>query len=510
MKYLRAILPCSRRLTVLAALLLMGDSGMKTNVMVSPLAGRWFPAEAQALRRMIAGLQPDPRPAPVAGVCAVLVPHAGYPFSGKVACQAYARLDTNAYDRVVVMGPTHSIRMHDKVSIPDAALLETPLGRVAVDADFVAALRKSAMVVCEPRAHLQEHSDQIQVPLLQSVFGDRIKLVPLVVGQMDPAASRAFARVLRPLLDARTLVVVSSDFTHYGPNYGYVPFTQDAARQLQALDHLIFAHIAALDADGFQAVMEQTRATVCGSNPIAILLELLPGDARATEVAYDTSGRMLNDWENSVSYLSATFAGNWCQAQAASTPAAGSTLDAEDRAQLLKLARATLEYAVRHGKAPAVEATGVTLRPGMRQVMGGFVTLSMHHELRGCIGEIFPRREIWRVVQEQALNAALHDPRFDPVTPDEAREIQVDISALSPPRPVASYREIVIGKHGMTISRNGRSAVFLPQVAPEQGWDLATTLTHLARKAGLPADAWKEGAEFTVFEAQVFSEQRGL
>ena len=486
------------------------EGTMKTNVMGSPLAGRWFPAGAYELKRMIDGLLPSPRPAPVAGICAMLVPHAGYQYSGKVACQVYARLDTNAYDRVVVLGPSHSVAMHGKVSIPDAAFLETPLGRLAVDTAFVAALRKSDMVVSEPRAHLQEHSDQIQIPLLQTFFGDRIKVVTIVVGQLDPWSSRKLAGVLRPLLDERTLVVVSSDFTHYGPNYGYVPFTKDVPKQLEKLDHQVFGRIAAIDAKGFWEVMEQTQATVCGHNPIAILLDLLPTGAQATEVAYDTSGRMMNDWENSVSYLGAVFAGDWRQAQvpaATTNTAAAATLDAEDRAQLLKLARATLEYAVRHGgKAPSIETIGVNIRPGMKQVMGGFVTLNLHHELRGCIGEIFPRHEIWKVVQEQAVNAALHDPRFPVVSPDETQEIQIDISALTPPRPVASFKEIVIGKHGMTLSKNGRSAVFLPQVAPEQGWDLATTLTYLSRKAGLPADAWKEGSEFTVFEAQVFHE----
>jgi len=482
---------------------------MKTNVMVSPLSGRWFPAEADALKRLIGGLQPVPCPAPVAGICAVLVPHAGYQYSGRVACQVYARLDTNAFDRVVVLGPSHSVVLPGRVSIPDAAVLETPLGRMIVDTAFVATLRKSPLVTCEPRAHAQEHSDQIQIPLLQTFFGDRIRVVTIVVGQMDPRSSQAFADVLRPLLDSRTLVVVSSDFTHYGPNYDYVPFTRDIPKQLDALDHLVFARIATRDAKGFWKVMEQTQATVCGRHPIAVLLDLLPKDALATEVAYDTSGRMLNDWENSVSYLGAVFTGNWGTTQqvaAATHDDAAGMLDAEDRAQLLKLARASLEYAVRHGTLPAIDQTGVTVRPGMKQVMGGFVTLNEHHELRGCIGEIFPRREIWKVVQEQAMNAALHDPRFDPVSPEETKDIKIDISALTPPRPVVSYRDIVIGKHGMTLKKHGRSAVFLPQVAPEQGWDLTNTLTHLAIKAGLPADAWKEGAEFTVFEAQVFHE----
>lgn len=487
---------------------------MSTNVMVSPLSGRWFPASGAELKRMIAGLQPSTRPAPAAGVCAVIVPHAGYQYSGKVACQVYARLDPAAYDRVIVLGPTHSTPLRNQVSIPDAAVLETPLGAARVDTALVSALRQSPLVTCTPRAHVAEHSDQIQVPLLQTVFGERLRVVTIVVGQMDPQGSRMFADLLRPLLDRRTLVVVSSDFTHYGPNFGYVPFTTNVARQIEALDHQVLARVLAHDVAGYRRVLEETGATVCGHDPIGVLLELLPRDAKGEEVAYDTSGRMLNDWENSVSYVGAAFAADWGPvgttkpARAAAAPAAAGMLDEEDRAQLLKLARVTLEYAVRNrGRMPAPEDAGVTIRPGMQQVMGGFVTLNVHHELRGCIGEIFPRREIWKVVRERAVSAALEDPRFPPVSTNELKEIVIDISALTPPRPVSSYQEIVIGKHGMTLSKNGRSAVFLPQVAPEQGWDLATTLTHLARKAGLAGDAWKDGAEFTVFEAQVFSEK---
>ncbi len=481
---------------------------MPTNVMRSPLAGRWFPADAAELRRMIGGLVPVPRPAAVAGVCAVVVPHAGYQYSGKVACQVYARLVPDACERVVILGPTHSISMHGKVSVPDADFLETPLGRVAVDTDFVAALRSSPQVLCDPRAHQHEHSDQIQLPLLQTFLGGRIRVVPIVVGQMDSQSSRRFAGLLRPLLDARTLVVVSSDFTHYGPNYGYVPFARDVPRQIDALDHQVFARLAAIDVAGFHDLLQKTQATVCGANSIAILLELLPKDAQVQEVAYDTSGRMLGDWENSVSYLGAICVADWRAPQPPDRLRVEDTvpLDEEDCCQLLKLARATLEHAVRHGRAPAVEATGVGIRPGMQQTMGGFVTLHLCGQLRGCIGEIEPRRAIWQVVRDRAVSAALEDPRFVPVTSGETPDIRIEISALTPARPVASYRDIVVGKHGMTIAKRGRSAVFLPQVAPEQGWDLATTLTHLSRKAGLPADAWKEGAAFTVFEAQVFHE----
>ena len=109
---------------------------------------------------------------------------------------------------------------------------------------------------------------------------------------------------------------------------------------------------------------------------------------------------------------------------------------------------------------------------------------------------------------DHALDAAFNDPRFPPLTAQELQKVRVEISALTPPVPVASYQDIEIGRHGMVLELDGRSAVFLPQVAPEQGWDLATTLTHLAYKAGLPGNAWQDPrARFTVFEAVVFHEE---
>lgn len=285
------------------------DTG--NSVLVSPLAGRWFPADADELRRSIDALLPVPRPAPVADVCAVLVPHAGYVYSGSVAAAVYARLDPQAYDRVVIFAPSHSVPMENRVSVPDATALQTPLGQVEVDTEFVAALRTSPLVIHDPRAHLREHSDQIQIPLLQRVFGSRFRVVSVVFGQLDPAACREIADRVRPLLDARTLLVVSSDFTHYGPNYGYVPFTGDVSRRIEALDRRIFERIAARDARGFWRAMGETRATVCGCVPIGALLELLPANAQVIEVAYDTSGRQLGDSENSVSYFGALVTGRW-------------------------------------------------------------------------------------------------------------------------------------------------------------------------------------------------------
>ncbi|MBT3236708.1 MAG: AmmeMemoRadiSam system protein A [Bdellovibrionales bacterium] len=140
----------------------------------------------------------------------------------------------------------------------------------------------------------------------------------------------------------------------------------------------------------------------------------------------------------------------------------------------------------------------------LQQLGGGFVTLTIDNNLRGCIGEIFPSRSIAQVVIARAVDAAFGDYRFPNLTLDELNQIEIEISLLSPPWEISNYQEIEVGVHGIVLTKDSCSAVFLPQVAPEQGWDLATTLSQLALKAGLSADSWREGASFSVFTADVF------
>ncbi|MBR0506111.1 MAG: AmmeMemoRadiSam system protein A, partial [Kiritimatiellae bacterium] len=153
-------------------------------------------------------------------------------------------------------------------------------------------------------------------------------------------------------------------------------------------------------------------------------------------------------------------------------------------------------------------ATPADAPQSTRAKMGAFVTLNDKATgmLRGCIGEIMPMRPLVDAVIERAVDSALRDPRFSPVSERELGSLRVEVSALTPPRRVGSWRDIVLGRDGMTLEKNGAFAVFLPQVAPEQGWDLPTTLTYLSQKAGLPPDAWREGATFETFQAEVFHE----
>jgi hypothetical protein len=372
-------------------------------------------------------------------------------------------------------------------------------------------MRKLPFVTCQPEAHVREHSDQIQLPLIQACLSANLPVVCVVCGQFDATNLLAAAAAFKGLLDDRTLFVASSDFTHYGANYGYVPFNKDVLKNLETLDMGIFDLFAKKDVAGFVKRLDETGATVCGRDPLAFLLAMIPADAKVERTAYETSGQMLHDTHNSVSYIGALVSGSWSGTAKETKAMAKNTemLPDDDCARLLALARETIAQALRTGASRSLpDAVPQEVSEGMKAVRGGFVTLNKHGELRGCIGEIVPRREIWKVVHEQARNAAFHDPRFSPVQAGELGALTIEISILTPPRPVGSWKEIELGRHGMVLSKGGRSAVFLPQVAPEQGWGIEETLTHLSMKAGLPPDAWRTGAEYLVFEAQVIREKK--
>ena len=479
----------------------------ETKIFQSPLGGRWYDADKDKLAAEIDGYLAKVDAPPVENAHALIVPHAGYQFSGQVAAYAYKQVAGKKFARVIVMGPSHQLPMENVASVPDATAYATPFGETPIDTDFVAALKKHAEFKTIRGADASEHSVQIQLPLLQRTAGE-FKFVPIVVGQLDLETTRRMAEILTGLIGPDTLVVASSDFTHYGPNYGYMPFKEDVQANLEKLDMGAWGFIEKKDLDGFTKYIEKTGTTICGRCPIGILLAMLPSEIAPHLIKYDTSGRITGDMTNSVSYCAVAFAGSWKQGQpveAEQKKAAALTDD--DKAQLLKLARATLEGYVKNGKSPTPEELGVQITPGMKAIMGAFVTLTENGELRGCIGEIFPQRALYKAVIDHAIDAGVNDRRFPQVKEGELPALHYEISALTQPYPVNSYNDIVLGKHGIVIEKSGRTAVFLPQVPGEQGWDLPTTLSYLSKKAGLPSDAWQDGASFTVFEAIVFDEK---
>jgi AmmeMemoRadiSam system protein B/AmmeMemoRadiSam system protein A len=480
------------------------SAGGAQNVLNSPLAGTWYPADAAALKKQIDDLFEKASVKPIDNIIALILPHAGYQYSGPTAAMALKSINRK-FKRVVIIGPSHRVPMEEVLSVSRAAAYKTSLGQVPLDVEFINKLLKFPVFQNVPETDKYEHSVQIEVPLLQHCQAD-FKLVPIVAGQCSLETIDKAAGILNSLIDNETLVIASSDFVHYGPNYEYVPFKQDIPEQLRKLDMGAFEHISKLDVPGFYNYRRKTGATICGFIPITILLTMLDKSAEAHLVNYATSGQEAGDYTNSVSYLSVAFTGAWQTRPEAQQKTATPALTENDKKQLLLLARKTMVYALQNRKVPEASDLGIEISDAMRPARAAFVTLNKNGALRGCIGDIFPRQPLYKSVITNAINACVNDRRFMPVSQDELKDITIEISALTVPAPISSPDQIRIGIDGVVLNKNGRSAVFLPQVAPEQGWDVNEMLTHLSMKAGLSPDAWKQGASFLVFQADVFGE----
>ena len=214
------------------------------------------------------------------------------------------------YNRVIVIGPSHYALMEDVLSVPQATHYHTPLGEVPLDVEFINKLLTYPMFQNVAQVNQAEHSTQIEVPLLQYVQQD-FKLVPIVAGNCSPETISKVAAILKSLIDKDTLVIASSDFVHYGPNYDFVPFTDNVPEQLKKLDMGAYEYIAKLDGPGFLKYRAETGATICGYMPISILLSMMDKGVEPKLVKYDTSGAITGDFTNSVSYLAVAFYGKW-------------------------------------------------------------------------------------------------------------------------------------------------------------------------------------------------------
>jgi hypothetical protein len=479
----------------------------------STLAGRWYPADANTLGKEVSQLFQNTEVKSANDIIALILPHAGYQYSGRTAAMGLASLGRH-YKRIIVIGPSHYVPMEDALSVPQETAYQTPLGEIAIDVEFIKKLLSYPQFQAVPQANRHEHSTQIQVPLLQFIQKD-FKLVLIVAGQCSMQTISKAASILNSLIDADTLVIASSDFVHYGPNYGYVPFKENVPEEIKNLDMGAYKYIEQLDSNGFMEYRNKTGATICGNVPIAILLSMLDKSSRAQLIQYTTSGQLTGDFTNSVSYFAIAFSGRWSKSSPVKQESSASELTEEDKSQLLAFARKSIIYFLDKHEMPEVSDANISDR--LKVPRAAFVTLNKiaepilpgphkNYQLRGCIGDIFPRQPLYKSVISNAVNAAVNDRRFYPVSKDELKDIMIEISALTPPKPIGSYQDIRIGIDGVVLEKDGFSAVFLPQVAPEQNWNREEMLEHLSLKAGLPADAWKEGASFLVFQADVFGE----
>jgi MEMO1 family protein len=489
------------------------------------VAGKFYPESPVMLRKAVEGFFAEAVPGGRENPVAIVAPHAGYIFSGQIAADAFAQVRQRSVDLVVILGTNHTAPGLSRIAVHPGRGFRTPLGVATIDREMAAALTAaSSDCIAEAGPHEKEHSVEVQVPFVQVRFPEA-KILPLVVGNPDEVLCSRFGKILADVVrHRRVLIVASTDLSHY-------PAHEDATR----VDLATLGSLAALDDASFRAAVHSgSRNSVpglvtaaCGKGPVLVALSAARhlGAQEATIISYANSGdTSVGDRERVVGYGAAamkakqatlrqsdTFSqarGGVVPAIAAGTPVpSGScSLGNEDRKSLLRFARSTLSRFLETATTPLARGFGESAR----QQRGVFVTLKKHGELRGCIGQMTPDAPLCTLVGKTILKSAFEDRRFPPVTRDELEDISIEISVLTPFQPVSSAAAIIVGRDGVLLRKGERGAVFLPQVAPEQGWGREEMLDHLCRKAGLAAGAWREGAQLFTFQAVVFGENDAL
>lgn len=467
------------------------------------VAGLFYPGDPGELSRAIEGYLAAVKPAALPGrLRALICPHAGYRYSGPVAAHGYRLLEGRSYETVILLAPNHYASLYG-ASVTAAAVYRTPLGDVPIS-EKAAQLAAIAPFQPEKPAELTrpswwpqssrkppadgsdtpdtwEHSGEVQVPFLQKTLRD-FKLLSVVMGPTDPTAA---ATALAGLLDDRTLLVVSSDLSHYHP---YDEATNRDARTVQA--------ICNLDA---KALREDSA---CGIYPVATLMQLARLKGWTPRLLdYRNSGDTSGDRSRGVvGYASIAFY----------EETGGQTYSPAERKQLLALARTSLTSIVTDHK--VFDPGRAEFPPKLGENKGCFVTLTTGGQLRGCIGHILPQEPLFRAIIDNAVSAAVRDQRFRPVQPEELDRIEIEVSVLTEPAPLAfTSPEDLLAKlqphrDGLVLQMNGRGATFLPQVW-EQIPDKEQFLAALAQKAGCAPDQWRQpGTTVAIYHVEAFKE----
>jgi len=271
------------------------------------VAGSWYPAERAELAEVVDSLLPEDNAGSEVRPNALIAPHAGYMYSGAVAGAVFARLKTARYKRVILIGPSH-YESFTGAAMPSSAIYRTPLGDMPIDRDAIDRLATHANLRVEQSPFVPEHCLEAELPFLQRVLGPAIELLPILLGNADQGrTNHVISEALRDEMTPDDLLVVSSDFVHYGSRFGYVPFEHDIPAGIKKIDTGAIEHIVGLDRSGFKEHVSQTGATICGRDAIDLLLRLLPAGTRGTLVTYDTSSTVTGSWDHSVSYAGLVF-----------------------------------------------------------------------------------------------------------------------------------------------------------------------------------------------------------
>ena len=475
------------------------------------VAGQFYANSPNILKKGIMEYMARAIPPGEQTAIALILPHAGYIYSGQIAADGYNQVRNQKIDTVVILGTNHTSSGFHCGGLYPGKGFQTPLGVAEIDQEIMADLIEAGKgdFVADEKVHLREHSIEVQVPFIQVLF-PRANIVPIQIGNADPDMCARLGSVLGQVLKNRhTMIVASTDLSHY-------PSAADApSSDLAVLDAMITMNPLTFK-EAIKAQMNRRLANLqtcaCGEVPVMVAMTAASflGAQGGRVISYAHSGdTLVGDQGRVVGYgaVALTKEAVRIDSRSLAQPAVTTEdeLQPEDKRALLIFAREAITRCLTTQTLPLARDFSPLL---LRQSRGVFVTIR-HREgtLRGCIGNLVPNMPLAKLVGTMSLQSGLKDPRFSPVRIDELKNLSFEISVLTPMKQVSGYEDIEIGRDGVVLRKDGRSAVFLPQVATEQGWGRDEMLNHLAVKAGLPRESWRHGTTFFTFQAVVFQEQ---
>lgn len=459
------------------------------------VAGAFYPSDPEELRDELRSyFENFPSVEEENKVAALIVPHAGYVFSGKVAAAAFARLNADTrFRNIFLIGASHR-KYYEGVSTYPSGHYITPLGEIKVNEQITMELmNNNHFIFYDPEAEQSEHSLEVQLPFLQFHLKKSFSIVPLLIGGKNNSTCKLLAEALLPWFNRDNLFVISSDFSHY-------PSAGDALKQDRETAEAILTkdpeRLHQCCNKALRSGIGNLGTALCGEMAVLTLLYMAQSDPNIIlkEVMYQNSG-------DSVYGKSDRVVGYW--AIAAYREEQQFTLSDSDQKELLHIARKTIDEFVRTG---SVSEEKREYPDSLNLNCGAFVSIHKGGKLRGCLGHLESKQPLWQLIREMSVATVSRDFRFDPVGADELSGIEIEISVLSPLRKIDSPDEFQLGKHGIFMVAGERSGTFLPQVATKTNWTKEEFLGYCAReKAGIGWDGWKT-ADLYVFEAIVFHE----
>ncbi len=435
-------------------------------------------------------------------IIALIVPHAGLIYSGQIAAFCYKLLEYSQKNRIILCGPSHR-HGFDGLSVYGAGVTWTnPIGNVNCNKKICnKLLNYDNKITMLELAHDREHCLEVQLPYLQSALND-FDITPIIMGYPTEENINLMTDALTSLpMNENTIMIASTDWQHY-----------KSASVGWKMDSLGILCLENLDPDQLEKYLNDKQVEMCGGgSTVAVMHAAINKGANSVKILrYGDSGDISGDKSSVVGYVAAVLyksdkpeKSSYFKSKTKETTEASYALTDEEKDQLLVIARQTIKQYLNDGTYPDFEVSGILKEPG-----AAFVTLEKNHQLRGCIGHTIAREPLYKTVSICAVQAAVSDPRFPPVTADELDNLHIEISWLTPLQKIESLDEIKVGRDGLMITLGRNRGLLLPQVATDYNWTRTEFLEHTCRKAGLPNNAYKrDDVIIETFQAVIFGEE---